>query len=174
MTFQGEQGRSRDQAHFARQVRSKDQVRSHMHEPSPPRADGCLMGKRLRHLGKAGGRDARPTQGWHAGCQAGRQGAAARCRTNPEAADGQPRLTRRELAQRRSVRIGRPTKSARPGGSCQQPQPALGRPKRLRHRRPRASRQAVGDARHSRVTPGRCPTSWPSTYSAPSGAPASA
>jgi hypothetical protein len=113
-----------------------------------------------------GGLAAPAAQGRHGGLQQ-----VLRRQFDP--ADGQPQFTWLQGAGVGRIGIERPAQLPLRGTADQQAKPAVGSAQ-VRSG-PRAAHRPDGDGGvHSRVTPGRCPTSWPSTYSAPSGAPASA
>lgn len=168
----------RDDPQLMQSIGPDDEVGAHMQQPVTPGSDGRAGRIRLRHLGETQGWNRAPGHSaWRSGTRGkvGTQHISARGRHNAEAADGQTDLAGRQHAQVGPIRIGRPTQRTQSVRSDQEPQSAFGRPGALGKAAGGGGRQAArADPVHSRVTPGRCPTSWPSTYSAPSGAPASA
>lgn len=128
----------------------------------------------LDHLSTADRGHGLPVGGLAAPAAQGRHGGLQQVlRRQFDPADGQPQFTWLQGAGVGRIGIERPAQLPLRGTADQQAKPAVGSAQ-VRSG-PRAAHRPDGDGGvHSRVTPGRCPTSWPSTYSAPSGAPASA
>lgn len=160
---------------FEREHRGRHHpVRAHMHTRTHHQADRRARSPRFDDHGNARHRHrlprvCRPRPRRHRPTLRWRQ--VGRCEL--KAMDRQAKLAVGQPSHGGGVRVWRPPQRTGSWRRRQQPQAAVGWRMSMRH--PTGLRPGHGPrAGHSRVTPGRCPTSWPSTYNAPSGAPASA